>query len=163
MTGMGTLATTGAAASATGAGGGAGIALGNNGGVAVMIGGDPRDRFIPSMAQMPAAQAMAARAKANTVNEEVREVCFTGATRIPAVRCRVWHPGSAPVGRELSAVLATCSAEKEAADRFQVSLINGEATGSGSAFFITAYAAATTVNSLTGIAVLDPSTNAHSC
>src|SRR5260370_3717826 len=110
MTGMGTLATTGAAASATGAGGGAGIALGNNGGVAVMIGGDPRDRFIPSMAQMPAAQAMAARAKANTVNEEVREVCFTGATRIPAGEGRVVPPGSSPVRRERGYCLAPASA-----------------------------------------------------
>jgi hypothetical protein len=31
-----------------GAGGGAGLGLGNNGGVAVMIGGGPRDRFLPT-------------------------------------------------------------------------------------------------------------------
>src|SRR6266851_7896120 len=113
---------------------------------------------------MPAAEAMAPRAKDNTkVNEEVREVCFSGATRIPEVKCRVWRPGPAPVGRELSAVLAACSAEREAADRFHVSVINGNATGSESAFSMTVDADVTTVNSLTGIPVLDPSTNAHSC
>src|SRR5260370_34836179 len=113
---------------------------------------------------MQASEGMAGRAKANTkVNGEVREVCFSGATRIPAVKCRVWRSGPAPVGRELSAVLAACSAEREAADRLHVSLINGDATGSESASSMTADADVTTVNSLTGIPVLDPSTKAHSC
>src|ERR1700675_1682538 len=103
---------------------------------------------------MPAAEAMAPRANAYTnVDEEVREVCFSGATRIPAVKCRVRHPGPAPVGRGLSAVLAPCSAEREAADPFHVSLINGGATGSESAFSMTAEADVTTVNSLTGIPI----------
>jgi len=121
---------------------------------------------------MPAAEAMAPRANANTkVDEEVREVrevgevgevreVFSGATRIPAVKCRIPRPGPAPVGRALSVVLAACSAEREAADRFNVSLVNGGAMRSKSAFSMTADADVTTVNSLTGIPVLDPSTNA---
>src|SRR5260370_2738127 len=99
---------------------------------------------------MPASEAMAARAKANTqVNEEVREVYFSGATRIPAVKCRLSRPGPAPVGRELSAVFGPCSAAKETAAPFLVSFLKREPAGSENAFFIPLTPASLTPQSAT--------------